>query len=336
MLYSHMQKYKVLFAGSGEFAIPILEKLLQSQHFEVVGVITQPHKPVGREQKLAPARLEQWLMQDGWMEGLRLFRPEKLRLEAEQILSQTIPDVVMVAAYGQIVPDIMLNTPEYGALNFHGSLLPKLRGAVPVPMAILQGLTKTGVTLQKMVKQLDAGAVVAQQACKISLDDTSASLMTKLADIATGMLETEVLGYLEGRVELVEQDHAAATFCYEKDLDKSVAVVKHTTTKVQLDLMVRAFNPWPIVWGQFTIQKSVKRLKIYAISKVDENINTSQNPPENSDVVEPKVGQIRRLGKQLFLQLADGEVELVELQLEGKKQANALDYLYLAGAELAA
>lgn len=321
-----MQKYKVLFAGSGEFAIPVLEELLNSSIYEVVGVITQPHKPVGREQRLAAASLEQWLAEANRVEEVRLFRPEKLRVEAETILSQTSPDLVVVAAYGQMVPDIMLNYTSYGAVNFHGSLLPRLRGAVPVPMAILTGLAETGVTLQKMVKQLDAGAIIAQQICKIDATETTGSLMSKLAAIAAQMVETELVAYLEGRTKLTEQNEAEATFCYEQDIGKSKAEITLETRAELADKMVRAFNPWPVAWAQIKIQNNVKRLKVLDARLIDEDKSTS--------LITAKPGQIMREGKSLFLQMLDGRLELITIQLEGKKQASAAESLYLAGAEL--
>lgn len=338
-----MNKVRVLFAGSGSFAIPILNALMNSLNFELVGVVTQPLKPANRDQSLTASALENWLVKEN-PKDIAIFRPERLSKEAETILEVSKPDIFVVAAYGQMVPNSMLEFSKLGSVNLHGSLLPLLRGAVPVQMAILQGFTESGVTLQKMVKELDAGPIIAQVKIALSQDESTASLMPKLADLAAQMVDKSLLAYAKGEITPVEQDHTLATFCYERDISKEKAQILPTTDAIELDRMVRAFNPWPIAWGHFKIQDSVKRLKIFSCKLVAENKNTElvSNISANFNETESSALNllnhpeliIFRTGKSLFINLQGKTLELLELQLEGKSKGSASDYLYLAGAAL--
>lgn len=330
-----MNKVRVLFAGSGSFAIPILQRLIASDNFEVVGVVTQPLKPANREQVLTPSALEEW-MRGNSLENMPIFRPERLSKESETILAATYPDIFVVAAYGQMVPTSMLEFSKLGAVNFHGSLLPLLRGAVPVQMAILQGLKETGVTLQKMVKDLDAGPVIDQQKIELNGLETTDSLMQSLGNLAAGMLDTSLLAYAKGDIEPIEQQHDLATFCFERDIAKEKAQILPETDAATVDRMVRAFNPWPIAWGQFKINNSVKRLKIFTCALVDENKPTENSQIESAELNalnHPELTVFRRR-KSLFINLNGKTLELLELQLEGKARGSASDYLYLDGALL--
>src|SRR5688572_22105459 len=148
---------KALFIGTSDFAVPILEKLITSKKVDLAGVVTQPDRPVGRKQILTPPDVKKYLIENSI--DVPVFQPEKLGLDAEEILNKTKPELIIVASYGQFIPKIMLNYPKYKCLNIHASLLPDLRGAVPMPMAILKGYEKTGVTLQVMVEGMDEGDI---------------------------------------------------------------------------------------------------------------------------------------------------------------------------------
>jgi len=312
-----MKKLKVLFIGTGEFAIQPLQELLQSGLVELVGVVTQPDKPVGRKQELKGGPVKQFLLQLNEGGDFQIYQPEKLKESAEEILNESSPDLIVVAAYGQMVPDLMLDTPEYGAWNLHGSLLPELRGAVPVQMAILQGLTETGVTLQQMVKELDAGDILLQESVQIDARETTESLMGLLSTLAMKLLIQGLEQLLKGSLGPTEQDNEAATYCSQSDISKTKAEIVFKTEISQAERMIRAFYPWPVAWFLVKTKKGDKRVQVFAASI------------ESTEVSDATELTIQRRGKSLFLQLESGELELLELQLEGKQRRPAAEYLFL-------
>ncbi len=311
---------RVLFIGTGEFAVPVLQGLL-SAPIELAGIVTQPDKPVGREQELAGGPVKKFLESNPL--SVPIFQPENLRSESQTILQQTLPDLVVVAAYGQMVPDDMLTQPKWGALNLHGSLLPKLRGAVPVPMAILQGLAVTGVTIQQMVAELDAGPIYAQQEMAILPDDTTESLKQRLAEKGSEMLLEMLPDLFADKLQVREQEHAQATFCYERDIAKEKAEIKFDTSVVTAERMVRAFYPWPIAWFTYIAPgQEPKRIKIFKARLFTDGAASISTTHQELEVV--------RSGKHLLLVLQDGVLELEELQMESKNRRAASDYLFLA------
>ncbi len=315
-----MQKLRILFIGTGEFAVPVFKALLGFEDAEIVGVVTQPDKPVGRDQQLEGGPLKQSL-ENLDLHGIPVFQPEKLRAESQTILNETNPELIIVAAYGQMIPDDMLTQPRLGALNLHGSLLPQLRGAVPVPMAILQGLKVTGVTIFKLVKALDAGEVYAQREVEISPADTTESLKAKLAEVSVEMLHQLLPQLASGTANAIPQDESQATFCYEADIAKDKAEITFQTPVEMAERMVRAFYPWPIAWFNYPTEQGEKRVKVFAAQ-----IFPGELP---ADVQQDKL-EIIRLGKQLLLVLNDGVLELLDLQMESKNRHAAVEYLFLA------
>jgi methionyl-tRNA formyltransferase len=312
-----MDKLKILYIGTGEFAVPVLKSLLENPFVEVVGVITQPDKPIGREQRLAGGPVKQYLQT---LERIPFtFQPEKLRLESQEILSETKPDLVVVAAYGQMIPDDILNEPSLGAINLHGSLLPKLRGAVPIPMAIWQGLQKTGVTILKVVPALDAGPIYAMQEVDILPTDTTETLKNRLADIGVEMLNELLPKLVAGEIEPIEQKEAEATYCYATDIAKEKAEITFDTPVLTAERMVRAFQPWPVAWFSYAVEGEMKRIKIFASKVFEEGIALDSTELE-----------IVRYGKKLLLVLADGALELMDIQMESKNRRPTSDYFFLA------
>lgn len=305
---------RTLFVGTGDFAVPILEKLHSLDYIEIVGVITQPDRPAGRKQELTPGPLKQAILNNPNLQALKTYQPEKLRQEAEQILNETQPDLIIVAAYGQMIPDIMLTQPRYKCLNLHGSLLPELRGAVPVPMAILQGLQKTGVTIQRMVKELDAGPIIATKEIVLEGNETTDVLMTRLAALGCDLLVQILPDWTAGKITEQPQDETKATFCYQDDIAKEKAEIKFETDVNLAERMVRAFYPWPVAWIIYKGQ----RIKIFKAA------NTQGNWSFETDELTLKVD-----GENLYLCLQNGTLELLELQLEGNKRREAKDYLYI-------
>lgn len=349
-----MQKVRTIFIGTAEFGIPSLEALLELEFIDLVCVITQPDKPVGRKQELKASSIKEWLIEnctylngiwqskkeidiqnssrslglqnqnyeehDIVIEGLE--QPERIKSESSNVLENYKPDLIIVAAYGQIIPDNMLEYPKYSCLNLHGSILPKLRGAVPVHMAILQDFKTTGVSLQRMVSKMDAGAVITTLEIPIEKDTTTEVLLAKLAKLAKQIVVNDLVKWVNGELKEKAQDDSRATFCYMSDIAKENAEIKSSTPVLLAERMIRAFYPWPVAWVRLS---NGKVLKVYKarIANDETSITTSYRDSK------PKV-KIFREGKSLWLKLSDGALLLDEVQLEGKKRAPASEYLFLA------
>jgi methionyl-tRNA formyltransferase len=309
---------KVLFIGTGEFGVKPLDVLIASGFIDLVGIVTQPDKPVGRDQTLQGGPIKHYWEQKLQAQNIPIFQPEKLRQESQQILDSTNPELIIVASYGQMVPDNMLSQPKYGAWNVHGSLLPELRGAVPVQRAILDGLENTGVTIQQMVKELDAGDILLQREHRVDSDWTSGQLMNELSEISGGMLVEAVKILLHNKLNPIKQDEALATYCYQDDISKDKAEITFDTHIGRAERMVRGFNPWPIAWVSIPSGKYAgKRLKIFEARVA-------------GTVVVDSHFKLIAQGDSLLLQLSDGVLQLLEIQLEGRGRGSAKEYLYLA------
>ncbi len=242
---------RVVFMGSPEFAVPVLEALVR--HYPVVGVVTQPDRPAGRGNRLTPPPVKVRAREL----GLPVFQPERLsRPEALEQLQAWAPDLIVVAAYGQILKPAVLNLPRYGCLNVHASLLPRWRGAAPVAYAIWNGDTTTGVTIMLMDEGLDTGPILAQREEPIRPDDTAASLSRRLAHLGAQLLIEVLPDYLSGRLKPRPQDDAQAT--YAPRLRREDGLLDFTQPAERLARQVRAFHPWP---GTFTFWKG-RRLKV--------------------------------------------------------------------------
>lgn len=327
-----MEKIRTLFLGTSEFAVPILTRLVEMEGFDLVGVVTQPDRAVGRHHsEMQATPVGRWLAGYGFQ--FAGFKPERLRDKAEEILEETKPELIIVAAYGQMIPKMMLDYPKYGCLNVHGSLLPKLRGAVPVQMAILNGFEETGVTLQKMVKKLDAGDVIAKSEYRISKSETSESLMQRLAELGADLIEETLPNWIAGEVEVEPQNEAEATYCHQSDISKDKAQILPDTPANLAERMVRAFNPWPVAWGIVDVRGVAKRLKIYEAHNIErktyDDLKSQMVNSKSQTDSESKVLKITKYGMKVFLILPGGALELLEIQLEGKKRAPAQEYLYL-------
>lgn len=306
-----MQKIKTMFIGSGEFAVPILDSLIKNELIDLVCVVTQPEKPVGRKQILTPTPVGEFLQKNTIK--LDLETPVKIRVEADNLMAKYEPELIIVASYGQIIPESILNYPKYKALNLHGSLLPELRGAVPVQMAILNGLTKTGVTIQRMVYEMDAGPILAVKEINLEGNETTDTLMDRLANLGAELLIKVLPDWINGKVEESAQNEMSSSYCYKSDLSKEKAEIKFDTDINLADRMIRAFYPWPVAWVNF----NNKMIKIYFAVVSDIN--------ETSDTI-----KFVKKDKKLFLVLKSGCLEILELQQEGKNRDSFKNYLFLA------
>jgi len=235
---------RIVFMGSPEFALPVLEAL--TRQYPVVGVVTQPDRPAGRGGQLRPPPVKVYAQQA----GLPFIQPENLR--AAEVMAQLrawAPDVIVVAAFGQILRPEVLELPPYGCLNVHASLLPRWRGASPIAAAILAGDAETGVTIMKMDAGVDTGPILAQRAQPIAREDTTASLSARLARLGADLLLETLPDYLNGRCQPYPQPAQGVT--YAPMLKKEDGRLDFQKTADELERQVRAMNPWPGAWFEW-------------------------------------------------------------------------------------
>ncbi len=235
---------RIVFMGSPEFALPALRRLIESEH-DVVGVYTQPDRPTGRGRKLAPPPVKALALEH----GLPVFQPKSISTSGSvEQMRALVPDIGVIAAYGQILRQPVLDVPRLGILNVHASLLPRWRGAAPIPAAILAGDAETGATIMRVVLALDAGPMLDAVRVPIAPDDTTGTLTPKVAEAGASLLMEVLPRYERGEVAPVEQDDALAT--YAPQIEKTDALVHWDRDDVStIARQVRAYNPWPMAYS---------------------------------------------------------------------------------------
>lgn len=300
-----MKKLKLIFAGTPDFAARHLAALLSSDH-EVVAVYTQPDKPAGRGQKLTASSVKELAL----THNLPVYQPASLRKEEAQAeLAALGADLMVVVAYGLILPKAVLDTPPLGCINVHGSLLPRWRGAAPIQRAIWAGDDETGVTIMQMDVGLDTGAMIRKVNCPISADDTSASLYDKLAELGPQALVDTINAMAAGETAANAQDDALAN--YAEKLSKEEARIDWSMDAVTIERCIRAFNPWPISWFEVADQTiKVWQAKVIASEH-------GQQP-----------GTLLNADKQgIDIATGQGILRLLTLQPPGKKAMSVADLL---------
>lgn len=297
---------RIVFMGTPDFAVPSLKALIASGH-EVCGVFTQPDKPKSRGMKLQPSPVKEYSLSI----GLPVFQPAKMRDgEALGILRELEPELIVVAAYGKILPPEILELPRLGCVNVHSSLLPKYRGAAPINWAILNGEDETGVTIMYMAEGLDTGDILAQRSTPIDINENAAELFSRLADLGAELL-IEVLEQLDrGTAAAVPQDDNLS--CYAPMLSKELSPMDWAKTARQLHDQVRGLYPWPAATAILdTVRYKIVRTGL---------------PGEHSGQAPGTVLQADKRG--LRISCGDGEVlEILELQPDGKKVMAASAFL---------
>ncbi len=245
---------RIIFAGTPAFAATHLQALLNWQSGRVIGVYTQPDRPAGRGKKLAASAVKELAQQH----QLPLYQPASLRnADAQTELAALTPDVMVVVAYGLILPKEVLTIPRFGCINVHGSMLPRWRGAAPIQRAIEAGDSETGVTIMQMDEGLDTGPMLTIARCAIAADDTTASLYDKLALLGAPSLIATLQALAQGAALPQQQDDSLT--CYAAKIEKSEALLDWQRSANALDRQIRAFNPEPIAYGNLHGQ----RIKIY-------------------------------------------------------------------------
>lgn len=303
-----MKKLNIIFAGTPDFAATHLQALLESEH-NVIAVYTQPDKPAGRGKKLQASPVKQLAEQH----NLPVYQPKSLRqAEAQAELSALNADVMVVVAYGLILPEAVLNAPKYGCLNVHGSLLPRWRGAAPIQRAIWAGDTQTGITIMQMDVGLDTGDMLHKVSTPIEPTETSASLYAKLAALAPEALLEVLNGLTSGQFSPEKQQDAEAN--YAEKLSKEEAKLDWNLTACQLERNIRAFNPAPMAYLTLTVGEAEERIKIY-------QANVLPHQPAAA-------GSVLSVDKQgIQIATAQGVLNLTQLQPAGKKPMSIQDFL---------
>ena len=303
---------KILFMGTPDFAAATLKKIIEAGH-EVIGVVTQPDKQKGRSQTVSFSPVKELAIEH----GLTVYQPVKVRdAEFLQIVKELEPAVIIVAAFGQILPKALLNIPPFGCINVHGSLLPKYRGAAPIQYSIIDGEAETGITIMYMDVGIDTGDMILQEKTPITAEETGGSLFDKMAILGAELLLKALQQIEAGTAIRVPQDNEKAT--YVKMLDKDMGKIDFTQPAVKLERMIRGLNPWPSAYT-FLDGKTLKlwQAKVELKSAADEN---------NSIVtVSGEVVEIRK--DSLVVMTGEGVLVIQELQLEGKKRMMADAFL---------
>lgn len=288
---------KIIFFGTPFFGRVILENLL-ADNFKVVGVVTQPDKPVGREQKMTPSPVK-ILAKKEKIPVLAPTNKQELAAASRKLLASK-PDLFVIAAYGMIIPAQTLSIPKRGVLNVHPSLLPKYRGASPIQAAILRGEEETGATIMLADEEMDHGPILSQQKISIVPNETTPSLTEKLALLGGKLLTTTIPMYLKGEITPQPQNHELATFT--KLIKKEDGKVDWDTDNDQVERMVRAYTPWPGVWT--TVGEMANQL--------------------NQKLCNPKHGDLKL--KILAAHLENSTLSLDLVQVEGKKPISFADF----------
>lgn len=298
---------RVIYAGTPEFAATALNSILASRH-QVVAVYTQPDRPAGRGRKLTASPVKAVALQN----NLPVEQPASLKDDVIQAqLAAYDADVMVVAAYGLLLPESVLKIPRYGCLNIHASLLPRWRGAAPIQRAILDGDAETGITIMQMDVGLDTGAMLQKVECPISATDTAASLHDKLAALGAEAIVTVLEKVAEGALVAEQQDDSQA--CYAHKLSKAEASIDWTRSAQYLNRMIHAFNPWPVAFTQLDGQV----LRIWD-SSVDARSGDRTLSPGTV---------VNESAEGIQVATGDGILNLTRIQLPGKKPQDVKDFL---------
>lgn len=295
---------KIIFMGTPDFAVNTLEALIQKGH-EVTCVVTQPDKPKGRGKSVQFSPVKECALSH----QLPVFQPVRIREEeAVQELFSYAADIIVVVAFGQILPKEILEWPQYGCINVHASLLPQYRGAAPIQWAVIDGAQASGVTIQKMDEGIDTGDIMAQTVVPLDDKETGGSLFEKLA-VAGAKLCTDTIRRLEEKTVTYEkQEHEKAT--YAKMLKKQSGSIDWTKSAVEIERLIRGLNPWPSAYSYL----NGKMLKIWKASV-------------GQDLKGLQPGMLAVSAKKLEVQTKKGSLLLEEVQLEGKKRMSVEDFL---------
>ncbi len=304
----------IIYMGTPEFAVAPLEELVKAGH-NIIACFTQPDKPKGRSKKLIPTLVKEKASKL----NIPVYQPEKLRdAENVKIIKEYNPDVIVVAAYGQILSEEILNIPKYGCINIHASLLPKYRGAAPIEWAIINGEKETGVTTMYMAKGLDTGDMIEKTVIPIEADDTGVSLHDKLSAAGAELIVSTLLKLEKGTITRTPQNDDES--CYAHMLNKEMGRLDFTKTAAELERLIRGLQPWPFAYTFI----NGKMVKIYEASVKEIPTNNGTD----ISYADSKCGTIIEVTKKYFTVLCGRDALTVKrLQPEGKKPMDTASFL---------
>jgi methionyl-tRNA formyltransferase len=302
---------RVVFMGTPDFSVPVLRRLIEDG-YDVIAVVTQPDRPVGRKRILTPPPVKA----EALKHNIPVYQPEKIRQsqELEQILDLK-PDLIVTAAFGQILPKQLLVAPKYGCINVHASLLPELRGGAPIHYAIIQGKQKTGITIMYMVEKLDAGDILTQVEVPVTETDTVGTLHDKMSVAGADLLSVTVPKLLNGEITPIPQNDDEATFAW--NIKREQEKIDWSKKGKDIYNQIRGMNPWPVAYTTF----DGAVMKVWASEKTSHT--GSQEP-----------GTIINLEEDSLVVATGDEtaIKITELQPAGKKRMDAKQFLLGAGA----
>lgn len=303
------KKLRVIFMGTPEFSLPGLKAILNDGFFEIAGIFTQPDKPIGRKQILTPPPVKVAALEN----NIKVFQPEKIKSEIENIRALA-PDLIVVIAYGKIIPQEILDIPTYGCINVHASLLPKYRGAACLNAPILNGDKETGVTIMKMEAGLDTGPILKQAVMPLTGKETLADVHDYLSNLGAELLPATLQEWAAGIIEPQIQNEAQAT--YVRTLSKEDAKIDWSKTALEIERQIRAYNPWP---GTFCYDKNNKITKILEA--------TVAPGEEKNEAPKQLIGQVSLRNGQLTVTCGQGSIIILKLQTEGGKALATKNFL---------
>lgn len=297
---------RIVFMGTPMFATAILNQLVNDK-YEVIGVVSQPDKKVGRKQIVTPTPVKALAVEY----GIETFQPLKIKEGFEKI-KEWNPDLIVTCAYGQMIPEEILNYPTYGSLNVHASLLPKLRGGAPIHKALVYGYEETGVSIMRMVKQMDAGDYMLQEKVAINLEDNQISLHNKLQDCGAIAISKAIPLLVEGKANFIKQDESKVSYAY--NISKEEEFVDCNRDVLEVYNQIRGLIGWPVA-HIIVLDKKIKLHDVaYSNLECNKNVNT-----------------LFMNDKRLYLACQNGCIEIKQLQLEGKSKCSAIDFINGAG-----
>ncbi|MBO5087762.1 MAG: methionyl-tRNA formyltransferase [Lachnospiraceae bacterium] len=303
---------RVVYMGTPDFAVDTLDAIVKDGH-EVLLVVTQPDKAKGRGKKLQYTPVKEKALEY----NLPVAQPEKVREETFMEELETLnPDVIVVVAFGQILPERILNIPKYGCINVHASLLPAYRGAAPIQWAVIDGLEESGVTTMYMEKGLDTGDIICQSRLTLSQDETGGSLFERLAKEGASLLLTTLKELEAGTATRTKQDDSKSS--YAKMLTKDMGNLDFSQDAVVLERLIRGLNPWPSAYTRL----KEKTLKVYEAKVL------SETEVESFDAKQAESGSVIAVDKKSFVvRCGKGALRIMNLQLEGKKRMDTAAFL---------
>lgn len=297
--------------GTPDFSVPILDALVEND-YNVVLAVTQPDRPKGRKKVLTPPPVKMKATEL----DIPVFQPKQIKEEYQKILSYA-PDLIVTAAYGQILPTSLLETPPFGCINVHASLLPELRGGAPIHYALMQGKQETGVTIMYMVDRLDAGDILTQRKIPIAFDDQVGTLHDKLSTLGTSLLMDTLPQLFNDELQPKKQNDEKATFA--RNIKREEEKLQFTRTNEEVYNHIRGLNPWPVAFTTF----EDKQIKVWWAQPVDVAYNA-----------EP--GEIVEIDKESFTVVCGNQkgIKMIEVQPAGKKRMPVSEFLLGAGGQM--